>query len=84
VVGGGTLAVGALWILIAITRGIAVVFSWSLAAVYAGVGIVLGLVGLVAAAVFWNRVRELRVLPKTRQTLREHAAWVRRRGGETA
>lgn len=78
----GTLSIAGLWLLIAVTRGIATVFNWPVAAVYAGVGAVIGIIGVVLAAVAWRQVRTLRVLPKTRETLRENTPWVARRVNE--
>jgi hypothetical protein len=75
----GMLAIAGLWVLIAVTRGVASIFGWPLAAVYAGVGGALGVVGLVLLAVVWHRVRTIRILPQTRETLTEHAQWATRR-----
>ena len=68
----GTLAIAGLWILIAVTRGLASIFGWPLAAVYAGVGGALGIIGVVLLAVVWHQVRTIRMLPRTRETLTEH------------
>jgi hypothetical protein len=46
----GTLGLAGLWMLVAVTRGIAYLFNWPLAAVYAGVGAALGIVGTVLFA----------------------------------
>ena len=75
----GTLALAGLWILIAVTRGIASIFGWPLAAVYAGVGGALGVIGLVLLAVVWHQVRTIRMLPRTRETLTEHVHWATHR-----
>jgi hypothetical protein len=82
-IAAGTLAIAGLWLLIAITRALASVFALSLAIVYAGVGIVLGIVGLVMMAIVWRQVASLRVLPRTRQTLRDRP-WAPRREGRPA
>jgi hypothetical protein len=82
-IAAGTLAIAGLWLLIAITRALASVFALSLAIVYAGVGIVLGIVGLVMMAIVWRQVASLRVLPRTRQTLRD-GPWAPRREGRPA
>ena len=66
----GTLAVGCLWLLVALTRAIAAVFIWPLAIVYALVGGILALVAIVLLAVAWGQIRGLRLVPKTRDTLR--------------
>jgi hypothetical protein len=72
VVAAGILGVAGIWILVAVTRGIAVVFGFPLSLVYVGVGIVLAIIGVVLLAVARHRVRRLRVLPETRETLREY------------
>src|SRR6478672_257965 len=46
-VAAGTLGLAGLWVLVAVTRGIAYLFNWPLAAVYAAVGAALGIVGTV-------------------------------------
>jgi Putative Actinobacterial Holin-X, holin superfamily III len=73
VAAAGALAVAGLWMLIAVTRTIAHVFNWPLAAVYAGIGLALAIIGLVLIAVTWRLLRALRMLPRTRATLRNHA-----------
>jgi hypothetical protein len=83
-VAAGTLAIAGLWILVAVTRAIAYLFVWPLATVYAGVGVVLGMIGLLLAAIAWRQVRALTVLPKTRATLREQAHWAGRHMHEHA
>jgi hypothetical protein len=75
----GTLAIAGLWLLIAVTRGLASIFGWPLAAVYAGVGAALGIISLVLLAVVWHQVRTIRMLPRTRETLTEHVHWATRR-----
>ena len=70
-VAAGTLGLAGLWMLVAVTRGIAYLFNWPLAAVYAAVGVALGIVGLVLLAIAWHQLRTLEMLPKTRETLRE-------------
>ena len=70
-VAAGTLGVAGLWMLVGVTRGIAYLFNWPLAAVYAGVGAALGIVGLVLFAIAWHQLHTLQMLPKTRETLRE-------------
>ena len=70
-VAAGTLGLAGLWILVGVTRGIAYLFNWPLAAVYAAVGAALGIVGLVLLAIVWHQLRTLEMLPKTRETLRE-------------
>ena len=82
-IAAGTLAIAGLWLLIAITRALASVFALSLAIVYAVVGIVLGIVGLVMMAIVWRQVASLRVMPRTRQTLRD-GPWAPRREGRPA
>jgi Putative Actinobacterial Holin-X, holin superfamily III len=69
-VAAGTLGLAGLWVLVAVTRGIAYLFNWPLAAVYAAVGAALGIVGLVLLAIAWHQLRTLEMLPKTRETLR--------------
>lgn len=44
-------------------------------AVYAGIGIVLGAIGVILAAVVVHQMRTITVLPKTRASLKEHAHW---------
>jgi hypothetical protein len=83
-VAAGALGIAGLWILVAVTRGIAFLFTWPLASVYAGVGIVLGVIGLALAGVAWRQVHKLRLLPKTRETLREQAHWAARHVHEHA
>ena len=78
-VAAGTLAIAGLWVLIAVTRGLASIFGWPLAAVYAGVGGALGIIGLVLLAVVWHQVRTIRMLPRTRETLTEHVQWATHR-----
>ena len=78
-VAAGTLAIAGLWVLIAVTRGLASIFGWPLAAVYAGVGGALGIIGLVLLAVVWHQVRTIRMLPRTRETLTEHVHWATHR-----
>jgi hypothetical protein len=80
----GTLAIAGLWVLIAVTRGIASIFGWPLAAVYAGVGGTLGIIGLVLLAVVWHRLRAIRILPQTRETLTEHLQWATHRADQGA
>jgi uncharacterized membrane protein YqjE len=63
------LSAAGIWLLVAVTRGLAAVFEWPLWGVYAGVGLTLALIGGVVAAVAWHRLRTLRVLPKTRDSL---------------
>jgi Putative Actinobacterial Holin-X, holin superfamily III len=65
-----TLAVAGLWVLIAVTRGLAAIFEWPLWGVYAAVGVVLGAVGVILLAVARHGWQTLRILPKTRETLR--------------
>ena len=69
-VAAGTLGLAGLWMLVGVTRGIAYLFNWPLAAVYAGVGAALGLVGLVLFSIAWHQLHTLQMLPKTRETLR--------------
>jgi len=69
----GTLGLAGLWMLVAVTRGIAYLFNWPLAAVYAGVGAGLGIVGVVLFAIAWHQLHTLEMLPKTRETLRAHS-----------
>ena len=69
-VAAGTLGVAGLWMLVGVTRGIAYLFNWPLAAVYAGVGAGLGIVGVVLFAIAWHQLHALQMLPKTRETLR--------------
>jgi uncharacterized membrane protein YqjE len=68
---GGALALAGLWLLVGITRAIAAIFNWPLAAVYAGVGIALAVLGAVLLAIVWRQAQTLKVLPKTRETLRQ-------------
>lgn len=75
-VAAGTLGLAGLWILVAVTRGIAYLFNWPLAAVYAGVGVALGIIGTVLFAIAWHQLHKLQMLPKTRETLRAHT-WLR-------
>ena len=77
-VAAGMLGLAGLWMLVGVTRGIAYLFNWPLAAVYAAVGAALGIVGLVLLAIVWHQLRTLEMLPKTRETLREHT-WLRSR-----
>ena len=77
-VAAATLGLAGLWILVAMTRGIAYLFNWPLAAVYAGVGASLGIVGTVLFAIAWHQLHTLEMLPKTRETLRAHT-WLRSR-----
>lgn len=69
-VAAGTLGLAGLWMLVGVTRGIAYLFNWPLAAVYAGVGAALGIVGLVLFSIAWHQLHTLQMLPKTRETLR--------------
>ncbi len=78
----GMLAVAGLWILIAATRAIATIFQWPLSAVYAAVGAALAIVGLVLLAIAWRQVYKLRVLPKTRETLKASTQWATRHVSE--
>src|SRR5215470_6100630 len=55
-VAAGALGLAGLWILVAVTRGIAYLFNWPLAAVYAGVGAALGVVGTVLFAIAWHQL----------------------------
>jgi len=68
----GTLAVGGLWILIAITRGLAEVFGWPMTGVYAGIGIALAIIGLVLLAIARRQMKAVRILPQSRRSLKEH------------
>jgi len=70
-VAAGTLGVAGLWMLVGLTRGIAYLFNWPLAAAYAGAGAALGIVGVVLFAIAWHQLHTLQILPKTRETLRE-------------
>jgi hypothetical protein len=74
----GTLGLAGLWMLVAVTRGIAYLFNWPPAAVYAGVGAALGIAGTVLFAIAWHQLHTLEMLPKTRETLRAHS-WLRSR-----
>ena len=78
-VAAGTLGLAGLWMLVAVTRGIAYLFNWPLAAVYAGVGAALGVVGTVLFAIAWHQLHTLEMLPKTRETLRAHTSLRSRR-----
>jgi uncharacterized membrane protein YqjE len=69
------LVVAGVWLLIAVSQGLAALFGWPLWGTYGGVGLAIGAVGAVMALVAWRLTRTLRVLPKTRQSLREHAHW---------
>jgi len=69
-VAAATLGLAGLWMLVAVTRGIAYLFNWPLAGVYAGVGAALGVVGVVLFAIAWHQLHTLQMLPKTRETLR--------------
>ena len=80
----GTLAIAGLWMLIAVTRGIASIFGWPLAAVYAGVAGALAVIGLVLLAVVWHQLRTIRMLPRTRETLAEHVHWATHRADQGA
>jgi len=82
-VAAGTLALAGLWILVAVTRGIAYLFNWPLAAVYAVVGAALGVVGAVLFAIAWHQLHTLKMLPKTRETLRDHTWFGPRRMKES-
>ena len=64
-------ALAGLWILVGVTRAVAAVFKWPLAGVFAGIGIALGVIGVVLLAIVWRQAQTLKVLPKTRETLRE-------------
>jgi putative superfamily III holin-X len=83
-VAAGTLAIAGLWILIAVTRWIAYALGWPEAGVYAGVGGALAIIGLVLLAIARHALRTLRLLPKTRETLREPARWASRGVKESA
>jgi hypothetical protein len=83
-VAAGTLAIAGLWMLVAVTRGIAYVFNWPVAGVYAGVGAALAIIGLVLLAIVWHELRTLRVLPKTKETIRQQTRWASRRVKESA
>lgn len=74
-VAAGALGLALLWLLIALTQGLAAAFGWPLWSVYAGVGLVLALVGGVLLSAARKRFTTIEVLPKTRQTLRAHAHW---------
>ena len=80
----GALALAGLWILIAITRGIASMFGWPLGGVYAVIGALLAVVGLVLLALAWHQVKTFRVLPQTRETLVEQVTWSGRRTEQRA
>jgi hypothetical protein len=69
------LAAAGLWILIAVTLGLAALFHWPLWGVYLGVGIALAAIGCVLAAVIVYQARAIAMLPKTRDSLRKHAQW---------
>src|SRR5215470_10480414 len=56
-VAAGMLGLAGLWMLVGVTRGIAYLFNWPLAAVYAVVGAVLGIVGLVLLAIVSHQLR---------------------------
>jgi putative superfamily III holin-X len=83
-VAAGTLAIAGLWILVAVTRGIAYVLGWPVAGAYAGVGAALAIIGFVLLAIAWHELRTLKVLPKTKETLREQTRWASRRVKESA
>ena len=76
--GAGTLAVGGVWILLGVTRAIARMFEWPLAGVFAGIGGVLAVIGLIVLAIAWRQVGTLRLLPRTRASLQENAEWAAR------
>jgi hypothetical protein len=80
----GTLAVAAVWFLVAATRAVAFAFHWPLAGAYAGVGFVLGIAGLVMLVMVSHRFRHLQVLPKTRETLREQVQRATHNASEAA
>ena len=60
------LGVAALWLLVAVTRGLAALFGWPVWGVYAGVGLALAVVGIVLAAIARDQIDALEVLPRTR------------------
>src|SRR5690349_20466025 len=62
-VAAGTLAIAGVWLLIAMTRGLAYMFAWPLAVVYAGVGAGLAVIGFVMMAIVWRQLRTLELLP---------------------
>ncbi|HTM04326.1 MAG TPA: phage holin family protein [Vicinamibacterales bacterium] len=76
--GAGTLGIGGVWILVGITRAIARMFEWPLAGVFAGIGAVLVVIGLIVLAIAWRQVGTLRLLPRTRASLQENAEWAAR------
>jgi len=68
-VGAAALGAAGLWMLVALTRAIAEVFRWPLGGAYAFVGVTLAVVGGLCAGVAWHQGREIRFLPRTRETL---------------
>lgn len=77
------LAAGGFWILIAITRGFADLFDLPVWGGYAVVGLLLTIAGALLAAAAQPRLRAIRILPKTQQSLRGHVEWVMRAAGRS-
>jgi Flp pilus assembly protein TadB len=68
---GAALAVGGLFVLMAIAFGIADLFNWPTWSGFAIVGVLLAIVGIVLFAQARRAFREVRPLPRTVETVKE-------------
>ena len=74
------LAIGGIFLLIAIALGIADVFVWPVWAGFLVVAIALAVVGLIAYAMARRRLNAVQIVPtETVTTLKENSAWIAKR-----
>ncbi len=79
-IGGGIVAVGSLFLLVALALGLADLFNWSAWAGFALVGVIFAIVGAVLLVTGQKQVKHVNPVPtKTIETMKENAEWIKDR-----
>jgi hypothetical protein len=77
--GGAIAGIGALFVLLAIAQGFALLVGWRPWAGYLTVGIVLAIIGGVALMAGRRRAAAIATLPRTTQSVKETSEWMKDR-----
>jgi putative superfamily III holin-X len=77
--GGAVAAVGALFILLGIAQGIAMLFGWPAWGGYLLIGVLLAIGGGVAVLAGRRRTQTIPTLPRTTETVKEATEWMKDR-----
>jgi putative superfamily III holin-X len=77
--GGAVAAVGALFILLGIAQGIAMLFGWPAWGGYLLIGVLLAIGGGVAVLAGRRRTQTIPTLPRTTETVKETTEWMKDR-----